>query len=70
MPKQNFGSGLEKNGPHRQGEKGGQGGPQKKAGMSEYGGDRTQERKGDTGQKTRGNLIGKRHSDTENQGQF
>ena len=44
MPKQNFGSGLEKNGPHRQGEKGGKGGTQKKASMSEFGGNRTQNR--------------------------
>ena len=35
MPKQNFNSGLEDAGPHRQGEKGGKGGDIKKAGGSE-----------------------------------
>jgi hypothetical protein len=34
MPKQNFNSGLESRGPHRQGEKGGEGGTIKKAGKS------------------------------------
>ena len=34
MPKQNFNSGLENNGPHRQGEKGGKGGDVAKAGES------------------------------------
>ena len=34
MPKQNFNSGLESKGPHRQGEKGGHGGTIKKAGTS------------------------------------
>jgi hypothetical protein len=34
MPKQNFNSGLESNGPHRQGEKGGKGGTIEKAGKS------------------------------------
>lgn len=37
MPKQNFNSGLEKSGPHRQGEKGGKGGTVKKAGVSSSG---------------------------------
>ena len=35
MPKQDFNSGLENNGPHRQGEKGGKGGEVRKAGGSE-----------------------------------
>ena len=34
MPKQNFNSGLENEGPHRQGEKGGKGGDIAKAGHS------------------------------------
>ena len=34
MPNQNFNSGLENRGPHRQGEKGGEGGTIKKAGKS------------------------------------
>lgn len=34
MPKQNFNSGLENKGPHRQGEKGGKGGEINKAGRS------------------------------------
>ena len=34
MPKQNFNKGLESDGPHRQGEKGGKGGEIKKAGNS------------------------------------
>ena len=34
MPKQNFNKGLESSGPHRQGEKGGEGGTIKKAGES------------------------------------
>ena len=34
MPKQNFNAGLESSGPHRQGEKGGKGGTEKKAGHS------------------------------------
>jgi hypothetical protein len=34
MARQNFGSGLEKDGPPRQGEKGGKGGTIKKAGRS------------------------------------
>ena len=70
MPKQNFGSGLEKNGPHRQGEMGGKGGTQKKASMSEFGGNRTQNRQGDTGERTKGNPIGPRDSNTDRQGQF
>lgn len=70
MPKQDFGSGLDKNGPHRQGEKGGKGGTVKKAGMSEFGGNKTQGRKGDTGERTKGNPIGPRDSNTNKQGQF
>ena len=35
MPKQDFNSGLESDGPHRQGEKGGKGGTIKKFGPSE-----------------------------------
>lgn len=35
MPKQNFNEGLESEGPHRQGGKGGQGGDIRKAGTSE-----------------------------------
>ena len=35
MPKQNFNKGLESEGPHRQGEKGGEGGDVRKAGASE-----------------------------------
>ena len=38
MAKQNFNSGLENNGPHRQGEKGGKGGSIAKAGKSAGGG--------------------------------
>ena len=38
MPKQNFNSGLEKKGPHRQGEKGGKGGTMRKVGQSAGGG--------------------------------
>lgn len=34
MPKQNFNAGLDSEGPHRQGEKGGKGGEIKKAGRS------------------------------------
>jgi hypothetical protein len=34
MPKQNFNKGLESEGPHRQGEKGGKGGDIEKAGKS------------------------------------
>ena len=34
MPKQNFNAGLESEGPHRQGEKGGKGGEINKAGRS------------------------------------
>jgi hypothetical protein len=34
MPKQNFNSGLENEGPHRQGEKGGKGGEVEKTGRS------------------------------------
>jgi len=70
MPKQNFGSGLEKNGPHRQGEKGGKGGTVAKVGVSEHGGNITKDRRGDTGQRTRGNPIGPRDSNTDRQGQF
>ena len=72
MAKQNFGSGLEQDGPPRQGEKGGKGGMQEKEGMSEFGGNRTQDEMGDTGQKTRGNPIGKRHTEEEmkDQGHF
>ena len=70
MAKQNFGSGLEKRGPHRQGEKGGKGGTQKKSGISEFGGNKTRERGGDTGEKTKGNPIGQRDSKTDRQGQF
>jgi hypothetical protein len=70
MPKQNFSNGSGQNGPPRQGEKGGKGGTQSKAGMSEFGGNKTKDRKGDTGQKTRGNPIGPRDSNTDRQGQF
>jgi hypothetical protein len=70
MPKRNFGSGLEKSGPHRQGEKGGKGGTVEKAGKSEFGGNKTQESGGDTGERTRGNPIGPRDSNTNGQGQF
>ena len=70
MPKQNFGSGLEKNGPSRQGNKGGKGGTVAKAGISEDGGDKTQSRRGDTGERTKGNPIGPRDSNTDKQGQF
>jgi hypothetical protein len=70
MPKQNFGSGLEKNGPHRQGEKGGKGGKINKAGISEFGGNKTQDRRGDTGERTKGNPIGPRDSNTDRQGQY
>jgi hypothetical protein len=70
MPKQNFGSGLEKNGPHRQGEKGGKGGHTKKSSTSEFGGNVTQDKRGDTGERTKGNPIGPRNSNTERQGQF
>jgi hypothetical protein len=70
MPKQNFGSGLEKNGQPRQGEKGGKGGTQKKTGNSEFGGNKTRSRGGDTGEKTKGNPIGPRDSNTNKQGQF
>jgi hypothetical protein len=70
MPKQNYGSGLEKNGPHRQGEKGGKGGEIAKAGISQHGGNKTKGRRGDTGQRTRGNPIGPRDSNTDRQGQF
>ena len=34
MPKQNFNKGLDSEGPHRQGEKGGKGGDTRKAGTS------------------------------------
>jgi hypothetical protein len=70
MPKQNFGSGLGKEGPARQGEKGGKGGTQSKAGVSEHGETKTQDRGGDTGERTKGNPIGPRNSNTERQGQF
>jgi len=70
MPKQNFGSGSEKNGPPRQGEKGGKGGTIAKAGISHDGGDKTQPRRGDTGERTKGNPIGPRDSNTDKQGQF
>jgi hypothetical protein len=70
MPKQNFSNGSGQNGPPRQGEKGGKGGVQSKAGMSEFGGNKTKDRKGDTGQKTQGNPIGPRDSNTDRQGQF
>lgn len=70
MPKQNYGIGLEKNGPHRQGEKGGQGGMDKKRGMSEYGGNRTPDRSIDYERKNKSNLIGKRHIDIEREGKF
>ena len=70
MPKQNFGSGLENNGPHRQGEKGGKGGSVSKAGMSENGPSNTKDHRGDTGQKTKGNPIGPRDSRTTEQGKF
>lgn len=70
MPKQNFGSGLEKSGPHRQGEKGGRGGTVRKAGTSERGPAETRDHRGDTGRQTRGNPIGPRDSNTDHQGQF
>jgi hypothetical protein len=70
MPKQNFGSGLEKNGPSRQGEKGGKGGTIKKTGKSEFGGNQTKDRGGDTGERTKGNPIGPRDSNTNRQGQY
>ena len=70
MAKRNFGSGLEKNGPHRQGEKGGRGGTVNKAGTSDFGGNKTQHQPGDTGEKTKGNPIGRRDSNTERQGQY
>ena len=53
MPKQNFGSGSGKAGPPRQGEKGGKGGTQSKAGMSEFGGNKTKSRRGDTTENAR-----------------
>lgn len=70
MPKQNYGSGLEKNGPHRQGEKGGHGGILKKSGSSEFGGDKTQQHSGDTGERTKGNPIGPRDTNTDEQGKY
>jgi hypothetical protein len=70
MPKQNFGSGLGKNGPHRQGEKGGKGGSIGKAGISEKGPDKTNQHRGDTGERTKGNPIGARNSRTTEQGKF
>jgi hypothetical protein len=69
MPKQDYNSGLEENGPHRQGEKGGQGGMNKKAGMDEDDRNRmTQDKNADTGQKNKSTLIGKRHTDMEQEG--
>jgi hypothetical protein len=70
MAKQNFGSGLEKNGPHRQGEKGGKGGSQAKAGQSSRGPDRTQNERSDTGERTKDSPIGPRDSNTKRQGQY
>jgi hypothetical protein len=70
MPKQNFGSGLEKAGPPRQGEKGGKGGRIAKAGMSEKGPNKTKSNRGDTGERTKGNPIGPRNSKTDRQGQY
>ena len=70
MPNQNFGSGLEKNGPHRQGEKGGKGGTAQKAGRSEFGGNKTEDHSGDTGERTKGNPVGPRDTKTKRQGQF
>jgi hypothetical protein len=70
MPKQNFGNGLGKNGPHRQGEKGGKGGANRKAGMSERGPTKTKHYSGDTGERTKGNPIGSRDSNTTQQGKF
>ena len=70
MSKQNFGSGLGQDGPHRQGEKGGKGGRVGKAGISEQGPSKTENHRGDTGQKTRGNPLGERDSRTNGQGKF
>ena len=70
MPKQNFGSGLGHNGPHRQGEKGGKGGTIGKAGRSENGPNITEDHNNDTGAKTKGNPIGSRDSNTREQGKF
>ena len=70
MPKQNYGSGSGKDGPARQGEKGGNGGSVRKAGVSEFCGSKTQDRRGDTGERTNGNPIGPRDSNREKQGQF
>jgi len=70
MPKQNFGNGSGKADPPRQGNKGGKGGTIAKAGMSEDGGNKTQSRRGDTGERTKGNPIGPRDSNTNKQGQF
>ena len=70
MPKQNYGSGLEKNGPHKQGEKGVQGGMNKKNGMSEQTAERmTMDKNADRGQK-KSTLIGKRHTDMEQEDKF
>ena len=70
MPKQNYGSGLEKNGPHRQGEKGGEDEIGKQGRMTEDGGNRmTQDKNADTGQK-KSTLIGKRHVDMEREGNY
>lgn len=70
MPKQNFNSGLESNGPHRQGEKGGKGGTVAKAGRSKNGPSKTKDHHGDTGARTTGNPIGSRDSNTTEQGKF
>ena len=70
MPKQNFGSGLGDNGPSRQGDEGGKGGALKKAGMSEKGPNKTRFNRADTGERTKGNPIGPRDSNTSEQGKF
>jgi hypothetical protein len=70
MPKQNFNSGLENNGPRRQGEKGGRGGAIAKAGQSERGPGKTKDHRGDAGERTQGNPIGSRDSNTKEQGKF
>jgi len=57
MAKQNFGSGLEKEGPPRQGEKGGKGGTIKKQGRSM-----------DPGEKGNNDGLGKTDSEKENVG--
>ena len=59
MPKQNFNAGLETEGPHRQGEKGGKGGTRKKQGRSM-----------DPGEKGNNAGLGKSDSEKERVGRF